>query len=52
MAEFPVDPMLAKIIILSEKYKCVDQIITICAMLSIGNAVFYRPKDRAMHADN
>lgn len=25
---------------------------TICAMLSIGNAVFYRPKDKAVHADN
>jgi pre-mRNA-splicing factor ATP-dependent RNA helicase DHX16 len=24
MAEFPVDPMLAKIIILSEEYKCLD----------------------------
>ena len=24
MAEFPVDPMLAKMIILSEEYKCLD----------------------------
>lgn len=29
-----------------------DQIMTICAMLSVGNAIFYRPKDKSMHADN
>jgi pre-mRNA-splicing factor ATP-dependent RNA helicase DHX16 len=23
-----------------------------CAMLSVGNAIFYRPKDKAVHADN
>lgn len=51
MAEFPLDPMLSKILIESERYKCVDQIITICAMLSVGNSVFYRPKDKQMHAD-
>lgn len=44
--------MLSKILIKSEEYQCVDQIMTICAMLSIGNSVFYRPKDRIMHADN
>lgn len=52
MAEFPVDPMLAKIIIQSESYKCVDQIVTIASMLSVGNSIFYRPKDKAIHADN
>lgn len=52
MAEFPVDPMLSKCILQSENYKCVDQVITICAMVSTGNAVFFRPKEKAMHADN
>ena len=52
MAEFPVDPMLAKMIIASEEYKCVDQIITIVAMLTLGGSVFYRPKDKVLHADN
>ena len=52
MAEFPLDPLLAKIVIASEQYKCVDQIITICSMLSVGNSIFYRPKDKALHADN
>lgn len=52
MAEFPIDPLLAKTIIASEQYKCVDQVVTICAMLSVGNAIFFRPKDKALHADN
>jgi pre-mRNA-splicing factor ATP-dependent RNA helicase DHX16 len=25
--------------------------MTICSMLSVGNGVFYRPKDKLMHAD-
>lgn len=52
MAEFPLDPPLAKMIVESEKYKCVEMIVTICAMLSVGNSVFYRPKDKALFADN
>jgi len=51
MAEFPLDPMLSKMIICSEKYRCVDQILTVCAMLSVGNTVFFRPKEKAIHAD-
>lgn len=52
MAEFPMDPLLSKTIIASEDFKCVDQVVTICSMLSVGNTIFYRPKDKAMHADN
>lgn len=52
MAEFPLDPMLSKMLIASEKYRCIDQIITICSMISVGNAVFFRPKDKKIHADN
>ncbi|KAJ3331468.1 putative pre-mRNA-splicing factor ATP-dependent RNA helicase dhx16 [Gonapodya sp. JEL0774] len=51
MAEFPMDPMLSKMLIASEKYQCSDEIVSICAMLSVNNAVFYRPKDKAIHAD-
>jgi HrpA-like RNA helicase len=46
MAEFPTDPMVAKMIIASEKYKCSEEIISICAMLDVNNTVFYRPKDK------
>ncbi|XP_032225192.1 pre-mRNA-splicing factor ATP-dependent RNA helicase DHX16 [Nematostella vectensis] len=52
MAEFPVDPMMSKSLIAAEKYKCVDQMLTIIAMLSVNNAIFYRPKDKIVHADN
>lgn len=52
MAEFPLDPMMAKSILAAEKYEVTEEMATICAMLSIGNAVFYRPKDKAVHADN
>ncbi|KAK4264508.1 hypothetical protein QN277_025671 [Acacia crassicarpa] len=52
MAEFPLDPMLSKMIVASDKYKCSEEIISIAAMLSIGNSVFYRPKDKQVHADN
>lgn len=52
MAEFPLDPMMSKCIISSEKFGCSNEVLTIVAMLSIGSSVFYRPKDKAVHADN
>ncbi|XP_077211429.1 pre-mRNA-splicing factor ATP-dependent RNA helicase DEAH1-like isoform X2 [Tasmannia lanceolata] len=52
MAEFPLDPMLSKMIVASDKYKCSEEIISIAAMLSVGNSIFYRPKDKQVHADN
>ncbi|XVF08987.1 hypothetical protein REPUB_Repub07fG0051400 [Reevesia pubescens] len=52
MAEFPLDPMLSKKIVASDKYKCSDEVISIAAMLSVGNSIFYRPKDKQVHADN
>ncbi|XP_023634100.1 probable pre-mRNA-splicing factor ATP-dependent RNA helicase DEAH8 isoform X2 [Capsella rubella] len=52
MVEFPVDPMLSKMIVGSEKYKCSKEIITIAAMLSVGNSIFYRPKNQQLLADN
>ena len=51
MAEFPLDPMMSKTIIASEKYHCSEEIASICAMLSVQNSVFYRPKDKKFHAD-
>ncbi|XP_048376075.2 pre-mRNA-splicing factor ATP-dependent RNA helicase DHX16 isoform X1 [Stegostoma tigrinum] len=52
MAELPVDPMLSKMILASERYQCSEEILTIAAMLSVNNAIFYRPKDKVVHADN
>ena len=50
MSEFPLDPMLAKVVISSESFKCVNEAITIVAMLNAPN-VFLRPKDQQSEAD-
>jgi HrpA-like RNA helicase len=34
MAELPMDPMLSKTILASEKYDCSEEVVSICAMLS------------------
>lgn len=34
------------------RYKCSEEVLTIAAMLSVNNAIFYRPKDKVVHADN
>ncbi|KAJ9053700.1 hypothetical protein DSO57_1021761 [Entomophthora muscae] len=51
MAEFPLDPMLSKMIIASEKFQCTEEVVSIAAMLAVQNAIFYRPKDKKFHAD-
>ncbi|RLN81331.1 hypothetical protein BBJ28_00022013 [Nothophytophthora sp. Chile5] len=52
MAEFPLDPMMSKALLASEKFGCTEEVMTVCAMLSVNNSIFYRPKDKAVHADN
>jgi pre-mRNA-splicing factor ATP-dependent RNA helicase DHX16 len=51
MAEFPGDPMMAKTLIMAEKYHCTEEIVSIVAMLSVQNSIFYRPRDKKLHAD-
>lgn len=51
MAEFPLEPMLSKSVIASEKYECVSEVLSTVSMLSLGASVFYRPKEKAVHAD-
>lgn len=51
MAELPLDPMMAKALLASETYKCSEEVATICAMLSVNNAIFYRPKEKKVLAD-
>ncbi|KAI8607586.1 P-loop containing nucleoside triphosphate hydrolase protein, partial [Chytriomyces sp. MP71] len=50
MAEFPLDPQLAKALIASPQYKCSNEILTIVAMLSVPNA-YIRPNDQRKQAD-
>lgn len=51
MAEIPVDPMMSKTILASEKFGCAAEVITICSMLSVNASIFYKPKDKAYHAE-
>uniref|UniRef100_A0A0N4Z3M9 RNA helicase n=1 Tax=Parastrongyloides trichosuri TaxID=131310 RepID=A0A0N4Z3M9_PARTI len=50
MAEFPLDPSLSKLLIMSVDLGCSDEILSIVSMLSVQN-VFYRPKDKQEQAD-
>ena len=51
MAEFPTDPMLSKAILGAAKYGCVEEVLSIIAMLGESGSLFYRPKDKRFHAD-
>ncbi|XP_042908031.2 ATP-dependent RNA helicase DHX8 isoform X3 [Parasteatoda tepidariorum] len=50
MAEFPMEPSLSKMLIMSVHLGCSEEILTIVSMLSVQN-VFYRPKDKQALAD-
>jgi pre-mRNA-splicing factor ATP-dependent RNA helicase DHX16 len=52
MAEFPIDPQLSKMVLVSEKYKVSYEAATIAAMVSCSGTAFYRPKDRQIQADS
>ncbi|KAI9777211.1 MAG: hypothetical protein M1816_004899 [Peltula sp. TS41687] len=52
MAEFPTDPMLAKCVLAADKHGCVEEVLSIIAMLGEASALFYRPKDKKIHADS
>ncbi|KAF9036062.1 P-loop containing nucleoside triphosphate hydrolase protein [Hymenopellis radicata] len=50
MAEFPLDPQLAKMLIVSPEFKCSNEILTITSMLSVPN-VWVRPPNARSQAD-
>lgn len=52
MAEFPTDPMLARSILAADKHGCVEEVLSIIAMLGESASLFYRPKDKKMLADS
>ncbi|CAI6097615.1 unnamed protein product [Clonostachys chloroleuca] len=52
MAEFPTDPMLAKAVLAADKEGCVEEVLSIVSMLSEASALFFRPKDKKIHADS
>ncbi|RYR51464.1 hypothetical protein Ahy_A06g026482 isoform A [Arachis hypogaea] len=50
MVEFPLDPPLAKMLLMGEQLGCLKEVLTIVSMLSVPS-VFFRPKDRAEESD-
>lgn len=50
MADFPMEPSLAKVLIAAVDYKCSDEMLSLVAMLNLPN-VFYRPKEKQSQAD-
>lgn len=50
MVQFPLDPALSKLLIMSESLQCTAEVLTIVSMLSVPN-VFYRPKERIEESD-
>ncbi|CAG0912978.1 unnamed protein product [Notodromas monacha] len=50
MVEFPLDPALSKMLIVSCEMKCSSEILIIVSMLSVP-AIFFRPKGREEDSD-
>ncbi|KAI0903063.1 P-loop containing nucleoside triphosphate hydrolase protein [Ustulina deusta] len=50
MADFPMEPALAKVLICSVDMGCSDEIMTIVAMVNMPT-IFYRPKEKQTQAD-
>lgn len=50
MSELPLDPQLAKLILVSPEYRCSAEIVAIVAMLSVPQ-IFLRPREQAKAAD-
>lgn len=50
MVEFPLDPTLAKMVLMGEQLGCMDEVLTIVSMLTVPS-VFFRPKERAEESD-
>ena len=50
MAEFPLDPPLAKMLIFAERLRCGAEVLTVVSCLSVP-ALFFRPKDREEESD-
>ncbi|KAL2152694.1 hypothetical protein VTH82DRAFT_5878 [Thermothelomyces myriococcoides] len=52
MGEFPTEPMLAKALIAATQEGCVEEVLTIVSMLAEVGTLFFRPKDKKVHADS
>lgn len=50
MVEFPLDPPLAKMLLVGHQLGCLNEVLTVVSMLSVPS-VFFRPKDREEESD-
>jgi ATP-dependent RNA helicase DHX8/PRP22 len=50
MAEFPLEPAMAKMLMASVDLGCSEEIVTVVAMLSAQN-IFFRPREKQAQAD-
>ena len=50
MVEFPLDPPLAKMLLVGAELGCSNEVLTVVSMLSVPSA-FFRPADRAEESD-
>eukprot|EP00271_Cylindrocystis_brebissonii_P001537 TRINITY_DN1179_c0_g2_i1.p1 TRINITY_DN1179_c0_g2~~TRINITY_DN1179_c0_g2_i1.p1 ORF type:complete len:738 (-),score=153.97 TRINITY_DN1179_c0_g2_i1:392-2605(-) len=50
MSEFPLDPQMAKMLVVSTDFNCSNEILSITAMLSVPNC-FIRPREAQKAAD-
>jgi len=48
----PCDPQMSKMVVASDQFLLPEEIVTICAMLSVGRRVSTGPRTRQVHADN
>ena len=51
MADFPMEPSLSKVLIASLELGCSEELLTVVAMVSAVQSVFYRPKEKQQQAD-
>jgi pre-mRNA-splicing factor ATP-dependent RNA helicase DHX16 len=52
LSELPIDPLLGKAILAASEGNCVEEVIKIIAMLGECHALWIRPKDKKIEADN
>lgn len=50
MADLPLEPRIARMLLEAAKYGCVRNVATVAAFLSVRN-IFFRPKDKELEAD-
>ena len=50
MSEFPQEPPLSKVLIVSVDFECAEDVTSILSMIQAQN-IFYRPKEKQMQAD-